>query len=270
MPVEIESQLVGSAELNLKYMSKYEIVCDMGEGFGKYRIAPDDEIMPLIDVANIACGFHAGDYNIMKEMVHLAKVNNVKVGSHPGLPDRMGFGRRRFAIPPDEIYNLVMYQTGALKAFLDAEGMKLNHIKPHGELYFYVERDVEVMKAVLRVAKAFNVPVVGAKNSTYEKIAKEMGVDLIQELYVDIDWNVEGRLVTVQQSREKNPEIIYDSVLGAGLNDTITSFDNQEVPLNFGKVPFLLCLHSDMPTAMSNIKAARKAIDELNAKKGLK
>jgi UPF0271 protein len=270
MPVEVKSQLIGSAEINNKYMSKYEIVCDMGEGFGKYKIAPDEEIMPLIDVANIACGFHAGDYNIMKQMVKLAKENNVKVGSHPGLPDRMGFGRRKFDIPPEEIYNLVMYQTGALKAFLDAEGLPLNHIKPHGELYFYVERDVEVMKAVLRVAKVFNVPVVGAKNFTYEKIAKEMGVDLIQELYVDIDWNVEGKLVTVQKSRDKNPDIIYDLIMDAGLNDNIKSFDNHDVPLNFGNSPFLLCLHSDMPTAIGNIKAARKAIDELNHRKGLK
>lgn len=262
----VESELIGSAELNSKYMSKYEIVCDMGEGFGKYKMGPDEEIMPLIDVANIACGFHAGDYNIMKDMVKLAKDNNVKVGSHPGLPDRMGFGRRKWDIPADEIYNMVMYQTGALKAFLDAENMPLNHIKPHGELYFYVARDVEVMKAVLRAAKVFKVPVVGAKNHTYEKIAKEMGVDLIQELYVDVDWSVGGNLVSVQQSRQKNPEIIYDSVIEAGTFDKITSFDNKDVALNFGKNPFLLCLHSDMPTALGNIKAARKAINELNAK----
>lgn len=267
MTEKVESQLIGSADLNSKYMNKYEIVCDMGEGFGKWKLGPDEEIMPLIDVANVACGFHAGDYNIMKNMVKLAKDNNVKVGSHPGLPDKMGFGRRKWDIPPEEIYNLVMYQTGALKAFLDAENMPLNHIKPHGELYFYVERDIEVMKAVLRVAKVFNVPVVGAKNYTYEKIAKEMGVDLIQELYVDTDWSIEGRLVTVQKSRAKNPDIIYDSVIEAGTEDKITSFDGKDVPLNFAQNPFLLCLHSDMPTALGNIKAARKAIDELNAKK---
>ncbi|KAG0680903.1 hypothetical protein C6P40_000745 [Pichia californica] len=267
MTKEITSQLVGSADLNSKYMDKYEIVCDMGEGFGKWKMGPDEEIMPLIDVANVACGFHAGDYNIMKKMVKLAKECNVKVGSHPGLPDMMGFGRRKWAIDPEDIYNMVMYQTGALKAFLDAEGMPLNHIKPHGELYFYVERDIEVMKAVLRAAKVFGVPVVGAKNYNYERIAKEMGVDLIQELYVDTDWSVEGKLVPVAQSRDKNPEIIYESIIEAGTYDKITSFDNKDVPLNFGKNPFMLCLHSDMPTALGNIKAARKALDELNAKK---
>lgn len=266
----MSSQLSGSAEINNKYMSKYEIVCDMGEGFGKYTIAPDDEIMPLIDVANVACGFHAGDYNIMKKMVKLAKKYNVKVGSHPGLPDMMGFGRRKWDIPPEDIYNMVMYQTGALKSFLDAEGMPLSHIKPHGELYFYVARDIEIMKAVLEVAKVFKVPVIGAKNATFEKIAKEMGVDLIQELYVDLDWSMEGKLVGAQESRPKTPEIIYNSVIQAANFDKITSYDDKDLPLNFGNAPFLLCLHSDMPTALENIKHARKAIDEINAKKGLK
>ncbi len=258
------SQLSGNANSNSKYMDKYEIVCDLGEGFGRYTIAPDEEIMKIIDVANIACGFHGGDYNIMRHMVKLAKEFNVKVGSHPGLPDRMGFGRRKWDISPEEVYNMVIYQTGALKAFLEAEGMKLNHIKPHGELYFYVARDKEVMKAVLTAAKKFNVPVVGAKNKDYARMAEKMGVDFIQELYVDIDWTVDGKLVPVGQSRPKNPQIIFDTILQAGKTDKITSLDNKEVSLNFGLNPFLLCLHSDLPDGLENIKAARKAIDILN------
>lgn len=264
----VNSQLEGSASLNSKYMDKYEIVCDMGEGFGKWTMGPDEDIMPLIDVANVACGFHAGDYNIMKKMVSLAKKYNVKVGSHPGLPDMMGFGRRRWAIAPEEIYHMVLYQTGALKAFLDAEGLPLNHIKPHGELYFYVERDEEVMRAVLKAAKVFGVPVVGAKNLRYETIAAEEGVDLIQELYIDIDWTEEGRLVPVAQSRPKNPQIIYDTVKQAGETDAITTFDNKPLNLNFGDHPFMLCLHSDMPTALGNIKESRRALDDLNKAKG--
>lgn len=260
------SMLSGTADINLKYMNKYEIVCDMGEGFGRWKMGPDAEIMPLIDVANVACGFHAGDFNIMRETVLLAKKYGVKVGSHPGLPDKLGFGRRKWDIPAEEIYNLVLYQTGALKAFLDEQCMPLNHIKPHGELYFYVERDERVMRAVLKAAKVFNVPVVGAKNSIYERVAAEEGVDLIQEFYSDIDWNNEGKLVPTTLSRPKTPDIIYESVIQAGLHDTVTTVENEVVKLNFGKAPFLLCLHSDMPTALGNIQAARKAMNELNAK----
>ncbi|SCW03503.1 LAFE_0G11914g1_1 [Lachancea fermentati] len=260
------TQLSGSADINSKYMDKHEIVCDMGEGFGKWKMGPDEEIMPLIDVANVACGFHAGDFNIMRKMVQLAKLHGVKVGSHPGLPDKMGFGRRKWDIPADEVYNMVLYQTGALKAFLDAEGMRLNHIKPHGELYFYVERDESIMRAVLQAAKVFGVPVVGAKNKRFEQVAHEEGVDLIQEFYADVDWNGEGRLVPVAESRAKTPSIIHDAVLQAGTTDATTTFDNKPLALNFGANPILLCLHSDMPTALGNITAARSAIDELNAR----
>lgn len=133
--------------------------------------------MPLIDVANVACGFHAGDFNNMREMVQLAKKYEVKVCSHPDLPEMLGFGRRRWE-PAVNVYNMVIYHTGALEAFLDAEGMALNHIKPHGELYFYVERDEAIMHAVLMTKKTFNVPVVGAKNSAYDLMAKKEGVDL--------------------------------------------------------------------------------------------
>ncbi|KAF6013578.1 hypothetical protein HII12_001557 [Brettanomyces bruxellensis] len=262
----MNSQLTGTADTNSKYLKKYEIVCDLGEGYGRYTVAPDEEIMKIIDVANIACGFHGGDYNIMRRMVKLAKKFNVKVGSHPGFPDRMGFGRRKWDISPEEVYNMVIYQTGALKAFLETEGMKLNHIKPHGELYFYVERNKEIMKAVLTAAKNLNVPVVGAKNKDYARMAEQMGVDFIQELYVDIDWTVDGKLVPVAESRTKNPQIIHDTILKAGWTDSITSLDNKKVTLNFGPNPFLLCLHSDFSDALENIKVARKAIDLLNQK----
>src|SRR5215471_8722280 len=103
------------------------INCDMGEGFGLYRLGNDAALMPHIDLANIACGFHAS--------VRLAKQHGVKVGAHPSLPDMQGFGRRAMVIAPDEVQDLVIYQAGALKAFLDAEGLPLNHIKPHGALY---------------------------------------------------------------------------------------------------------------------------------------
>lgn len=263
-----DNQLLGSAEINTKYMDRYEIVCDMGEGFGKWKMGPDADIMPLIDVANVACGFHAGDFNIMRETVQMAKKYGVKVGSHPGLPDMMGFGRRKWDIPAAEIYNMVLYQTGALKAFLDEAEMPLNHIKPHGELYFYVERDETVMRAVLKVAKVFKVPVVGAKNYRYEQIAKEEGVDFIQEFYADIDWNRHGKLIPVSKSRPKNPDIIYDIVTKAGFEDEVNSSDGNDMKLNFGEAPFMLCLHSDMRDALGNIRRGREAINALNLKKG--
>ena len=124
------------------------INCDMGEAFGLYRMGDDEALMPLISVANVACGFHASDFNHMRRTVRLAKEQGVKVGAHPSLPDLQGFGRREMKMPRDELANCIIYQVGALKGFLDAEGMALNHLKPHGSLYGMAAREEAVAHAI--------------------------------------------------------------------------------------------------------------------------
>ncbi len=131
------------------------INCDMGESFGLYRIGDDAALMPLISVANVACGFHASDFNHMRDTVRLAKQHGVKVGAHPSLPDLQGFGRREMKMPREELANCILYQIGALKGFLDAEGMPLNHIKPHGALYGMAARNEEVAHAVCDAADVY-------------------------------------------------------------------------------------------------------------------
>ncbi len=115
-------------------MDFVEVNSDMGEGFGLYRIGDDRALMPFIDAANVACGFHAADPMVMRQTVQLAKEYGVSVGAHPSLPDLQGFGRREMAIGSEELAAAIVYQVGALKAFLDAEGIPLSHIKPHGAL----------------------------------------------------------------------------------------------------------------------------------------
>src|SRR6476469_5207687 len=133
----------------------------MGEAFGLYRIGDDEALMPLISVANVACGFHASDFNHMRDTVRLAKRHGVKVGAHPSLPDLQGFGRRAMAMPREELANCIIYQVGALKGFLDAEGMTLNHIKPHGSLYGMAAQQDDVAQAVCDAADVFKVPLFG-------------------------------------------------------------------------------------------------------------
>jgi 5-oxoprolinase (ATP-hydrolysing) subunit A len=116
------------------------INCDMGESFGLYRLGDDAGMMPYIDFANVACGFHASDYNHMRATVRLAKKHGVRVGAHPSLPDLQGFGRREMMMRRDELANCLIYQIGALKGFLEAEGMPLSHVKPHGSLYAMAAR----------------------------------------------------------------------------------------------------------------------------------
>src|SRR6187399_3551050 len=134
------------------------INCDMGEGFGLYRIGDDAAMMQYIDLANVACGFHASDPPTMRATVRLAKQHSVKIGAHPSLPDLQGFGRRAMVISPAEVTDLVTYQTGALAAFLQAENMPLNHVKPHGALYGMASRDGAIAAAIAHAVKPFGVP----------------------------------------------------------------------------------------------------------------
>src|SRR5918994_5274370 len=139
-------------------MARLTINCDMGEGFGLYRMGNDAALMPHVDLANVACGFHASDPSIMRATVRLAKQHGVKIGAHPSLPDLQGFGRREMKIPRAELADILIYQVGALRGFLEAEGIALNHIKPHGVLYGMAARQEEVAHAVCDAGEAFRVP----------------------------------------------------------------------------------------------------------------
>ncbi|KAL3294287.1 kinesin light chain [Colletotrichum asianum] len=190
--------------------SKFEINADMGEGFGRWKMGPDEELMPYIDAANIACGFHAGDPSIMHKTIALCKQHGVKAGAHPGLADLLGFGRRKMEIDPKDMYCMVLYQVGALKAMLDAQGVPLAHIKPHGELFFYMQRDLIIMRAVLEACATFKVPVYGAWNAAQAEMCAELGVEFQGEVYVDIDYSPEGALLPVAKSQPATPERCYE------------------------------------------------------------
>ena len=167
---------------------------DLGEGYGNLKCGPDAELLPFIDIANVACGFHSGDPLIMQETVCQCKVHNVLVGAHPGLPDLQGFGRREMKLSPEELEAITIYQVGALKAFLDKEGVKLNHVKPHGVLYGMMCRDFEVACAVMRGIPT-GVPIFGLAGTNMEKAAKELGVEFWAEMYGDVKYNADGMLV---------------------------------------------------------------------------
>jgi lactam utilization protein B len=158
----------------------------------------------------------------MLKTVRMAKAHNVKIGAHPGLQDLFGFGRRRIEVDPEDMYTMVLYQVGALKAFLEgleAEGVPLNHIKPHGELFFYMRRDTLIMDAVLQAAFVYKVPVYACENHTQKEMCGKYGLPFQEELYVDIDYNQEGGLVPVSKSKQDTPEIIYNRVQECALKD---------------------------------------------------
>ncbi|KAF5495226.1 Lactam utilization protein lamB [Colletotrichum siamense] len=212
--------------------SKFEINADMGEGFGRWKMGPDEELMPYIDAANIACGFHAGDPSIMHKTIALCKQHGVKAGAHPGLADLLGFGRRKMEIDPKDMYCMVLYQVGALKAMLDAQGVSLAHIKPHGELFFYMQRDLTIMRAVLKACATFKVPVYGAWNAAQAEMCAELGVEFQGEVYVDIDYSPEGALLPVAKSQPATPERCYEKAKRAMMTDS--GADSEGTVFSFG------------------------------------
>ena len=183
-----------------------EINCDMGEGFGLYRMGDDDALMPLISVANVACGFHASDFNHMRRTVQLASRHGVRVGAHPSLPDLQGFGRREMKIGREELANCIIYQIGALKGFLDAEGMRLNHIKPHGALYGMAAQQEQIAHAICDAADVFRVPLLGMVGTLHETVYQSRGHRLVAEFYADLDYGDDGYLVIVRSRGSIDPK----------------------------------------------------------------
>ena len=237
-----------------------EINCDMGESFGIYKAGNDEEIMPLIDIANVACGFHASDPNHMRKTVALAKKYGVKVGAHPSFPDLQGFGRREMKMPRQDIKSMIMYQVGALKSFLDEQGMPLNHIKPHGSLYVMAAKDDNMAHAIADAVETFNVPVFGMANTIHEKVYKdERGLNFISEFYADLDYDENGKLVIAKGKNAKyDAKIATDRVMRALSEKKVTNTVGKDIDVGCDTI----CVHSDTPNAVEIIKGIKSAINK--------
>ncbi len=237
-------------------VSRITINCDMGEGFGHYRIANDAELMPHVDLANVACGFHASDPGIMHATVRLAKLHGVKVGSHPSLPDLQGFGRRAMAMSPAEVTDLVTYQTGALVAFLSAEGMPLNHVKPHGALYGMAARDSAIAAAIAKAVKPFGVPLLGMAGTAHETAYPDNGVAMIPEFYADLDYDDDGSLIVTRVHDAVDPATAVERTRRAIEQGKVITVGGRDVAVKAATV----CVHSDTPTAAAVAAALARAL----------
>ncbi len=235
---------------------KTQINCDMGESFGIYRMGDDEALMPLISLANVACGFHASDYNHMRTTVQLAKAHGVKVGAHPSLPDLQGFGRREMKIGREEMANCILYQVGALKAFLDAEEMPLNHIKPHGSLYGMAARDPEIAHAVCDAADVFGVPLFGMINCAHEEIYQARGHDFVAEYYADLEYADNGALIITKTHGEIDARRAATRCLRAIKEGLTESVDGKDVAVRADSI----CVHSDTPNATEVATVVREAV----------
>jgi UPF0271 protein len=240
---------------------KITVNSDMGESLGIHSFGNDDGLLELIDTANVACGFHSGDPVGIHETVAKAGRAGITVGAHPGLPDIAGFGRREMKLTPAEVRDIVLYQVGALSAFLRAEGMRLDHIKPHGSLYGMVARDEQLMEAVCDVAEVYQVPVFGMAGTTHQVVADRRGVPFVGELYVDLAYRVDGSLIILRQPHATPPEVAAERALRGLREGCVLADSGEAVPVRFDSI----CVHSDTPGAVAAAQAVRAIVDEFAA-----
>lgn len=225
----------------------------MGESFGAYKMGLDEEAVNYISSANIACGFHAGDPQVMARTVDLALARGVAVGAHPSYPDLMGFGRRKMEATPGEIKNYIIYQAGALHAFARARGARLQHVKPHGALYNTAAVDKKIARAIAEAIYALdrNLIFMVLANSEMERAAREVGLRCAREVFADRHYNSDGTLV----SRSHPQSVITDSVEAAKrmieiiTTSRIKAIDGASFPVKVDSI----CVHCDTPGAIEHV-----------------
>ncbi|WP_125772510.1 LamB/YcsF family protein [Companilactobacillus furfuricola] len=241
-------------------MTKIDMNSDLGESFGRYSLGRDSEIIPLVSSVNIACGFHAGDPDVMAKTVALAEKAGIGVGAHPGFPDLQGFGRRKMAMKPAEVKNMVTYQVGALQAF--TSNKKLQHVKPHGALYNMAATDHDLAVAICEGIKQVDpdLPIYGLANSELIKAAIEVGIPYAQEAFGDRNYNADGTLVSrsLPNAVIKEPKEVAQRVLAMIQNEEIVALDGTKIPLK----PDSICVHGDNQAALDIVSELRSTLTD--------
>lgn len=240
-------------------LSDMKLNCDMGESFGIYSLGSDQDIMPYIGLANVACGFHGSDANHMHRTVKVAVTHGVGIGAHPSLPDLQGFGRREMSISRDELRNIILYQVGALTAFLREAGVSLSHIKPHGALYGMAAREREIAEALADVADIFRVPLMGMAGTMHESVYTERGHEFWPEYFADLDYDADGNLLITRTHSQIDAKLVKKRVCAAKQGRLLTN-DGRSRPLKATTI----CIHSDTPNAIELAKTISEILHSEN------
>lgn len=245
-------------------MNRLLLNCDMGESFGAWTLGDDAHAMPLVDQANLACGFHAADPLTMQRTVALAVQHGVSIGAHPAYPDLQGFGRRHLACSVEEVFALVLYQLGALEAFCQAAGTQLAYVKPHGALYNDLVTDDALLGAVLGACAAFRpgLPLMVlalADNERERRLAQPLGVPLLFEAFADRAYQADGRLLPrrLAGAVHQDPERILGQALAIAQGEAFADIDGKPLRLRADS----LCVHGDNAESLAVLRRLRAMLD---------
>ncbi|MFU0507863.1 5-oxoprolinase subunit PxpA [Pseudaminobacter sp. NGMCC 1.201702] len=241
-------------------MALVNLNADMGESYGRYRLGNDEELIKHVLSANIACGYHAADPGTIHSTVKLARDHGVEIGAHVAYPDLAGFGRRKMGLSEQEVFEITVYQIGAVKAFCKAENVPLNHVKPHGELYLTAAVDAAVARGVVRALKAVDdrllLFLVG---SVVDAECRRFGITMINEGYVDLEYNSDGSLDLDKKREARDPVEVARNAVSLVEKGGRHALDGSWIVLPTQTI----CMHGDMA---NGIELARKTREELETR----
>lgn len=240
--------------------------CDIGESFGAWTTGCDADIMPFIDCANIACGFHASDPSTMRKTVTLALAHDVRVGAHPAYPDLVGFGRRSMSCSPQEVEDLMLYQIGALEGICRALGGRVQYVKPHGALYNDMMRDARQLRAVFKAVSAYEgelrlMLMSQRDNATALALSAEFGVPVWFEAFADRAYDPAGHLVSrsLPGAVHHDAKTVIDQALTLARGEDLTASDGSALHL----LADTICVHGDNDGSIAAVQRIRLTLREL-------
>ena len=239
-----------------------DLNADLGESYGRWELGDDERLVRHLTSANVACGFHAGDFIVMERTVGLCAGVGVAVGAQPGYPDLLGFGRRQLAMPPDEVESAVRYQIGALEAFCRGQSVEMQHVKPHGALYNTAARDAALAAAIARAVAGFSrdLALVGlASSEPMAAAAAEAGLRFVPEAFADRAYAPDGSLVprSEQGALITDPGQAAAQAVAIAVDGSVQATDGASVPVRAESI----CCHGDTPGAVEIAAAVRQALE---------
>ena len=237
--------------------------CDMGESLGPWRMGCDEDVMPLVDMANIACGFHASDPVTMDRTLRLAAQHSVVIGAHPAYPDLTGFGRRSMRCSREEIVAMIRYQVGALSGLAEAQSLSVNYVKPHGALYNDMMRDPDILRAVLDAVAGCKpslalMVLATPDQEPIRRLAEAVNVPLLFEAFADRAYDERGFLVSRQEPNAvyQDPQRILEQALRLAEDGVVVTRSGDPLRLS----PDTLCVHGDNAESVNAVRAIREAL----------
>lgn len=238
-----------------------DLNCDIGEGYGRWRMPHDAELMELVSTVNVAAGFHAGDPTIIRATIDKAVAEGINIGVHVALPDLMGFGRREMAVTPAEVRDYTTYQIGAVAAFVHAARGELTHVKPHGALYAMASRDPRLAEAIADSMKEFDPDLrLFLLNDTSRSAVEAAGIELVTEGFPELHYGDDGSLILERDKEPWDPPTVASRALAMAQGQGVKAKSGNHLDLDVQTI----CVHSDAPNVVETTKEIRNTLNAAN------